>query len=259
MADKLTRKELKAPDAFQKVGADARDWLQERMKFVALAVVVLLLGGAGVALASYVNGRGEEKAARELGMAMKVLERPVVENAPETPPEDQKEPPFRSEHDKDQAVAQALTAFRDSHKGTRAAITAALTLAQAELRLGQLDNALTHFSEYAKESPSEWPLHASAVEGQGYAYEAKGQYDQALTAFDQLSKESKGDFLVGMGQYHRARILVQQGKKEDAAKEFAQLVADHPNTAAARMATERLAILASEGIKTPAINKPDAG
>ena len=53
-----------------------------------------------------------------------------------------------------------------------------------------------------------------------------------------------------------ARVLILQGKKEDAAKELAQIPGEHPNSAAARMATERMNVLASEGVKVPPVAQP---
>ena len=41
-SEKMTKQELKRlkqPDAFQRVGAEARDWLDKRQKVVAIAVV----------------------------------------------------------------------------------------------------------------------------------------------------------------------------------------------------------------------------
>ena len=36
-SQKMTKQELKAPDAFQRVGSEARDWLDKRQKAVAIA------------------------------------------------------------------------------------------------------------------------------------------------------------------------------------------------------------------------------
>ncbi len=51
--------------------------------------------------------------------------------------------------------------------------------------------------------------------------------------------------------YHRARILILQGKKDEAAALLVKIPVDHPNTAAARLATERTSLLAAEGVKIP--------
>jgi hypothetical protein len=99
---------------------------------------------------------------------------------------------------------------------------------------------------------------------QGYSFEAKKQYDEALGSFQKLSQDAKGEFLVGMGEYHRGRVLALKGQKDEAANVLTQLSAAHPGTAAARLAAERLAVLASQGVKLPppppaAKPTPDAG
>jgi tetratricopeptide (TPR) repeat protein len=257
-SEKMTQRELKQPDAFQRAGADARDWLVERQTLVLLAVGVLLVGGLLVGLFTYFSSRGEAKAAQELGAVLEILERPVVptpEGTQATPPVGEN-PPFRTTQEQDQALVKALTDFRANHKGTPSAATAALTLGKAEYRLGNLDNALANFSEYLKAAPQNDPLRAAALEGQGYAFEAQQKYDQALGSFEEMSKVDGGGYLEGMGQYHRARILIQQGKKDDAATVLVKIPVDHPNSAASRLATERTSLLAAEGVKIPEPPKP---
>lgn len=259
MAQKMTaRKELRQPDALQRAGTDARDWLKERERAVGIAVIVVLLVGLAAALASYFSQRGEEKASRQLGAALAPLERPVREgpapaNALETP-----ESPFASQKAKDEAVIKSLSDFRAAHSGTDAAATAALPLGQAQLRLGQSDAALASFDEYLKKAPAKLATRAQALEGKGYALEAKGDLEGALGVYDQLAKESSSEFLAGMGSYHRARILVAQGKKDEAAKLLTEIERDHPDSAASRMSRERLTLLAAEGVAIPTAS-PAAG
>ncbi len=256
--EKMTQRELKQPDAFQRAGAEARDWLIERQTLVVLAVGVVLVGGLLVGVFSYFSARGEAKAAQELGAVLEILERPVVptpEGAQATPPVGEN-PPFKSTQEQDQALVKALTDFRTKHEGTPSATTAALTLGKAEYRLGNHDKALAAFGEYLKGAGQNDPLRASALEGQGYTYEAQQKYDQALGSFEEMSKVDAGGYLEGMGQYHRARILILQGKKDDAAAVLVKIPVDHPNSAAARLSTERTALLAAEGVKIPEPPKP---
>lgn len=257
-SEKMTQRELKQPDAFQRAGAEARDWFVERQTLVLLAVGVVLVGGLLVAMFSYFSSRGEARAAKDLGAALEILERPVVP----TPEGSQLAPvagensPFKSTQEQDQALVKALTDFRAAYKGTPSATTAALPLGKAEYRLGNHDGALAAFGDYLKGAPESDPLRASALEGQGYAYEAQQKYDQALASFDEMSKVDAGGFLEGMGQYHRARILILQGKKDDAAAVLVKIPVDHPNSAASRLAAERTALLAAEGVKIPEAPKP---
>jgi tetratricopeptide (TPR) repeat protein len=257
-SEKMTQRELKQPDAFQRAGAEAREWLIERQTLVLLAVGVVLVGGLLVALFSYFSARGEAKAAKELGAVLEILERPVVptpEGTQATPPAGEN-PPFKSTQEQDQALVKALTEFRTAHKGTPSATTAALPLAKAEYRLSNYDGALAAFGEYLKDAPQNDPLRAAALEGQGYAFEAQKKYDQALASFEEMSKVDAGGYLEGMGQYHRARILILQGKKDDAAAVLVKIPVDHPNSAASRLATERTSLLAAEGVKIPEPPKP---
>ena len=251
-SQKMTKQELKhlkEPDAFQRVGSQARDWLDQRQKAVAIAAVVVLLGLLGVLAARHFSARGEEQASRELGETLKILSRPVKGQVPAEPGDT--EQPFESVQAQDQALRQALESFRKERSGTRAAVTAALPLGKAQYRLGDYDAALASFNAYLESAPADDTLRAQALEGQGYSYEAKNQYDQALASFQKLSETAKSDFLVGMGEYHRGRILALKGQKDEAAKVLSQLSAQHPNTAAARLAAERLAVLASQGVKLP--------
>jgi tetratricopeptide (TPR) repeat protein len=265
VSDKLTKKQLREPDAFQKAGGEARDWLEQRRLAVVLIVVVGLLGFGGFAIASYVSQRGEEKAAAELGQTVELLQRPVEGSTerPSTPPIDGK-PPFKSQKEKDEAVVKALTEFRQKHRKSKSAHTAALALGEAALRLGKQDEAIGAFTEYAQTAPQSDLLRANALEGLGYAHEAKGQLDEAIKAFERMGKETTGPYLQGMGQFHKGRILEQQGKKEEAARVFAELAPANAGTAAARLAGERMVALSKQGVTIPtptppAGATPDAG
>lgn len=249
-SEKMSKEELRAPDAFQRVGVKAQSWLLGQQKLVGLLVLLVLVGGAVAAVASYFSHRAEERAAKALGGALKALQRPVVEG-PQPAPPDQEEPPFKSAKERDEALKKALTDFRNEHGGTHAAIAATLALAQAEHRLGNYEVALAAFNEYLTRAPKDEPLRAEALEGQGYVYEAQSQYDKALAAFEQMAKETTGEYLQGMGQYHQARMLVLQGRKPEAAKLLADLKANKANTAAGRLATDRLALLEAQGVKVP--------
>ena len=256
MADKkLTRKELKAPDAFQRAGNEARDWVQTRQRNVALLVVALVILGAGVGFASYLANRSEERAEQELSTALKPVERPVGSQPAEAAGSDTDTDtaPFKTQMEKDQAVAAELAQFESAHPNTRAAATAELPLAQASLRLAKYDEALKSFDGYLKASGQPDAMRALALEGRGYAYEGKGELDRALAAFDELTQKNKSDFLIGMGPYHRARILAQQKKLADAAVSFQDVQTRFPSSAAARLAGERLTLLAAQGVKPPAV------
>jgi tetratricopeptide (TPR) repeat protein len=261
VAEKLSRKELKQPDAFMKAGSVARGWFQENVRLVTIVVGVALLVIGGVVIADYVHGRSEEEASQELGSRLKMLERPISESATTTGDD----APFKSAQEKDEAVVKAMQEVRSRYDGTKAAHTAALIAAASDLRLKKYDEAIKEYGEFVKDAAhQEEPLRAAALEGQGYGYEGKGELDRALAAFEQLERENKSDFLVGMGLYHRGRILVMQSKKEDAARAFLDVQNAHPNTEAAKLAQARLTELKAQGVAIPEpapkpAGAPDAG
>ncbi|MEN9797649.1 MAG: hypothetical protein RL653_1345 [Pseudomonadota bacterium] len=262
MSDKLDKKELKAPDAFQAAGAQAQGWLQANEKTVALGVAGVLVAGLGVGIVNWAGRRSDEKSARELGAALKPLERGVdVTGFAAAGATDPSTVPFKSQAEKDQAVVESLEAFRNGHSGSPAAATAGLPLAQSQLRLGKYDEALAAFDAFLASAKAGDPLRSAALEGRGYAYEGKGQLDKAYEAFAQLSKENSTPFLEGMGPYHQARVLLAQGKKDDAAKGFAEVSAKFPKSAAGRMAQERVSALVAQGVVPPVVaaGAADAG
>ncbi|HVP63009.1 MAG TPA: tetratricopeptide repeat protein [Myxococcaceae bacterium] len=253
----MSRQELRAPDAFQRVGLEARSWVSHRKTLVVGAVVAVIALGFAIALSKTLSDRREVRARAALGTALGVLSRPIQADLPAGATDDP--PPFKSEQDRDQAAASALSGVLASYPGTRAALTGSLPLASTEVRLGQLDQAIAHFEAYLRGAPASEPLRVSALDGLGHAHEAKGELPQALDAYERMAREEGAGFEAGMGAFHRARVLTLMGKKQEAAQAFAELVAVNPGTPAARLAQERLSALEAEGFKATALAKPDAG
>lgn len=253
MSEKLSRKDLKSPDKFQEVGVKAETWISERQNLVLGVVIGAFVVAVIIAGMSHLRGNRIAAAAWTLGDALKLLERPV-DTAPSAAPSDSATPPpFKSQQEKDEAIIAAAEKVRAEYGSTPAARTAALAAGHAQLRLGKHQEALSSFEAFLASAEPKDPLRAAALEGIGYAHETKGDLELALTAYDRLAREAPaGDFLKGMGLYHRGRVLIAQGKKEEAAKQLAEVSAAAPDSAAARSAKELLASLAAEGIKPPA-------
>lgn len=249
-SQKLSQKELKQPDAFQKVGYEARDWFLERGRLLAMIAGAVVAAGLLAAIVSYVSSRGESRASQALADALALAERPVA-TEPNAAQLAGTEKPFATQQEKEQAIQKALSDLRTEHAGTDAAQSATLPLAQAEYRLGNLDPALALYDAFLKSAPSNEPLRALAMEGRGYVFEAKGDLDGALTAFNDLAAAKTAGMLAGMGNYHRARILIQQKKLDEAAQILVAIPVNHAGTAAARLATERIEELTAQGVKLP--------
>jgi tetratricopeptide (TPR) repeat protein len=253
----MTRQELRAPDAFQRAGLEARAWISSRPGLVVGAVALLLLAGFGVAVGRMMADKREAKARGELSQALALLSRPLQPDLPPGTPPD--EPAFKTEQERDQAAAAALEGVRTSFPSSRAALTAALPLASLEVRLGRLDAAIGHFEDYLRGAPGGELLRVTALDGLGHAREAKGELPKALDAYERMAREEASGFLVGMGAYHRARMLAALGKKQEAAQAFAEVIAANAGTPAARLGQERLSALEAEGFKAAVAAKPDAG
>ena len=253
----MSRQELRAPDAFQRVGVGAESWVAQRKTIVVGGVVALIVVGFGVALTKTLSDRREHQARIALGTAIGVLARPVQADLP--PGASEEPAPFKSAQERDQAAAAALSGVLSSYPGSKAAVTASLPLAATEVRLGQLDQAIVHYEAYLRGAPASEPLRTAALDGLGHAREAKGELQQALEVYERMAREESAGFEAGMGSFHRARVLALMGKKQEAAQAFAELVAASPGTSAARLAQERLSALEAEGFKATVAPKPDAG
>jgi len=253
----MSRQELRAPDAFQRVGVGAEGWIAQRKTAVVGAVLLALAVFFAVMLGRSLFEKKEEKGRAALGTAIGILSRPVQADIPPGAAEDP--PPFKSEQERDQTAVKALSTVLNTYPGTRAALTATLPLAATEVRLGQLDTAIGHFEDYLRGAPSSEPLRTAALDGLGHAREAKGELPQALEAYERMAREESAGFEAGMGAFHRARILALMGKKQEAAQAFAELVSANPGTSAARLAQERLSALETEGFKATVAPRPDAG
>jgi tetratricopeptide (TPR) repeat protein len=245
------QKELKRPDELQKLGQQAVPWLEQHGKNVVVGVVTALLVTGAILVYQDISSRGEDRAAHELAASIKVMSREVTATPSPTAATGEAAP-FKTEADRDEVLLKQLTEFRKANVGRRAAGSAALPAAEALLRSGKPAEALPLLEEYLKVADPSDVLRPAAFEAKGYALEAQQKYDEALSAFDQLARENKTDFLKGMGLYHRARILALKGDKDGAAKQFVEVEASAPNSAAARLAKERIALLASQGVTIPA-------
>lgn len=258
MSYKADQKELKQPDELQKLGQQAVPWMEQHGRTVVYGVLGVGVIGFAIAVVNHLGDKAELRATSGFGAALRVLDRQVNPSGVAAPGEDA---PFKTEADKEAEIVNQLSGFRRENSGKKAAANAALPLAQALLRAGKPDETLPLLDEYlAKGDPAD-PLRPTAYEARGYAFEAKKSYDEALQAFDQLAQENKTDLMKGMGLYHRARILALKGDTAGAVKQFAAVESAAPGSSASRLAKDRLALLAAQGVAVPAPTPPaaDAG
>jgi tetratricopeptide (TPR) repeat protein len=90
-----------------------------------------------------------------------------------------------------------------------------LGVANSLLELGKPAEASSEYTKALESAGDDTYLRSRALEGSGYALEAQQKYEDALKKFDELSHLANGAYR-SLGDYHRARVLVAQGKAADA-------------------------------------------
>lgn len=252
---KQTRKEISEPDPFlkkssgylEKAAANKKTILAVGGALLVLAVVIIAISGIS---------RSKSRAAGEaLSEAMTLVARPVSEGGQSSPGESAA---FPTKQAKYEALEAAFQKICDEHAGTQAARSAAYYLADAKLNLGKYEEADKLYAAFIAQTEAGAPMRLMALEGRAYAAEARGNTDAALGIFQQMGKESQDESWKTKADFHAARMREIQGKKQEAADGYAAIVRDHKKiyTVSAH-AQERLAILASQGIRPAPAEKAD--
>ena len=250
MSYKQKRKEISEPDQFIKTSTEYWSVAAANKKLIisvacgllALAIVVIVLSNMSKAK---IQASGEALAA-----ALTLAERPI-KGDPSAVMASEDLAPFETRQAKYEAIEAALTKLRDEHTGTRAASTAAYYLADAKLQLGKAEEADKLYELYIAGAKAGSPLRLMALEGRGYVAEQRADANAALAFFEQMGSEAKGEQWKAKAAYHR--MLVLKGQKAEAAEAFAKIGKDFTKATSINMlAQERLAVLATEGVRPPA-------
>ncbi len=239
MAELTIRKkdiqDAKKPDAVLEGATSLFDTLLEKRSQVIGGLAAVL---AVVAVWSFVGSRSA-KAAHEAGAklsaALALEAKPVKAPAKDKAEEGESDADtFPTKEDKAKAVEAALAPLA---KGSDAAARgASLALAQRAYDAGRYDDALAGFEAAAK---GDGALALPAFEGRGYAFEAKGDFAKAGESFAKL-KEFGAE---GRAQFHAARLLEKQGKKDEARKAYETVAEKFENDAVASEARARIDLL----------------
>lgn len=262
MAENATKKaELKEPDPFLRFTIELWDRIHAHRKELGIGLAVLLVAAmvfAGVQ-AHQENARAEAGAA--LGQALRIASRPVKgEDAePEEKPASPDDAPFKTDQEKQTALAAALKDVIAKHPGTEAARDAELALGDAQLKLGQLDDAQKSYQGFVQAGSDDPQLRALAELGLAKIAEIKKDYAGAAAAYETLQRDAPHQFLKDRAALGKARMLELSGKKQEAAAAYQEVKTGFTGTDAAREAAERLASLESQGFKAPAPPAPAPG
>jgi tetratricopeptide (TPR) repeat protein len=221
-------------DSAPSTALEATAWLDKHGR----AILMVVGGAIAVAVAGLLISNASEGKNREGGTLLQTAVTSslgIVVPAEETPPEDPIFPVFPSAKERDE---KALSQFRDVSKkfpDSLASTYAQLGEGNTLLGLGNYADASTAFEKLRAATNADDFVRARALEGAGYALEGQKNYAQARERFEALSKLKNGAYRT-LGDYHRARMLVAEGKRDDAKKlleELTKAAAEKPADSAA--------------------------
>ncbi len=253
-SEKLTRKEIREPDKFLKATTAFWNKAAQNQKAIGVGVLVVIGLFVIVGLLSRSHQKGAAAAGGALAQALE-LSRQGVEGTFDASG-DPSAPKFASHQEKYEKLAAALDKVRTDHPGSTAGRTAGYYFADAQFQLGKLDEADKEYEQFIAKTSAGDPLRVLALEGRGYIAEGKKDWAKASELFGQMSREAAGETTKARAAYHRARILAAEGKKLEAAEAFQKLKDEFKEAPAARLAGERLALLAADGVRAPAAAQP---
>jgi predicted negative regulator of RcsB-dependent stress response len=209
-AAELTRKDMKAPDAFQTAAGKAATWISGKQKAIVVAVVgALVLMAVVLGAISWMDSR---KAA-----AGALLYRTLDDADGQisgVPLPGVMVPIFPSVEAQYRAVLGRADELRKTYPSSEAARTAALAAAAANLHLAAWDAAIADYESYLATATPKDSLSFLAIEGIARAKEAKGDLPGALAALDRIQTPAYADRVA----LERARLLARSGKPAEARK-----------------------------------------
>ncbi len=211
-AHELTRKELKGPDRFQQAAGQVAGWVASNQKQIAAGVVAAVgVVALGVGVTAWLGHR-EARAGAELSKVVSNIEGEISS----VPVPGVNRPFFKSEDDRQRAVAAAAAEVRSLFPSSEAATTAALASGDAHLRLAEWDKALADYQAFLASAKKDDSLRFAALEGTARAYEGKGDLPRASQAWERVGTEAP--FYGDRAEIERARLLAKMGRPADARK-----------------------------------------
>jgi len=173
--------------------AVAKDWLEENLKPLGLmAGAVLLVAAIGIGWSTFTH-RQTKAAGAELAA--------VLEGKSDDPA----------------ALASAYATVADAHPKTLAAAWARIGEGRALYEQEQWDKARAAY-QGALDSSEDEAVRWAAIEGIAYSLEAEKSYDQAIEQLEVLHELDRD--IAPIAAYHEGRILMEQGKLDEARTKF---------------------------------------
>jgi tetratricopeptide (TPR) repeat protein len=233
----LTRKDMKGPDRFQVGVQRFLEWASARGRSLMLALAILVL--VGVAAAVIAGTRSSQRAAAGGALYQALDDAAGAISSVPLPGVDRKIYP--TPEARARAVLDAANRVRREHPGTRAAMTAALVAADAELTLRDYEPAIGDFQAYLASAPPDDSLRFFALDGLARAQEGKGELAAAAQSFARAGQEAPE--FRDRAALDQARVLALAGKQEEARKILADFPTEYADSPLKGEAQQRLAKL----------------
>lgn len=237
-ADELTRKDMKAPDAFQSAAARAATWLTGKQKAIVAAVV-----GALVVVAIVLAGMAwwDSRKATAGALLYRTLD-DADGQVSAVPLPGVSVPIFPSQEAQYRSVLGRADELRKTYPSTEAARTAALAAGAANLRLAAWDAAIAEYEAYLAGAGPKDTLAFVALEGIARAKEAKGDVAGAIAANEKVAAQVPAR--ADRATLERARLLARSGKVDEARKLLETFPQEHKESQLRPEADRQLAALA---------------
>ncbi len=238
-AHELTRKDMKAPDKFQVAATQAATWAAgHRKPILAAGAALVALFVVALAVSSWRASSAAKAGSalyRTLAAASGEVSSVPLPNVPG--------PFYKTDQEKQKAIADSAAQVRQQYGSSRAAVTAALAEADARLRLGELDAALAGYKAFLAGSSKDDPFRFAALDGVARVQEAKGQLVEAAQTWQQAGEVKA---FADRATLERARVLARAGQAEEARKILASFGETFKTSQLRPEADERLAKLGAK-------------
>lgn len=230
-----TRQQLKQ-DKFAETAKDTVSWAVEHQRKLATASIAALVALVIVAGGWIYYNQHDQAAGAEIGAALRIYGAPLSPaNAPK--PDYMT---FTSAKERAEAARKAFQQAQDKYPHTRAAEIARYFVGVTSLDLGDTataEKALQQVAGYRRQDLAALGKFALAS-----VYRAENKDAEAIQLYQELAAHPASTVPRSTAQLELA-ALYQQKQPEEAAKLYAQIQKDDPNSPAAQAATTRLASL----------------
>jgi tetratricopeptide (TPR) repeat protein len=214
------KRELEEPDAILSFLQRATIWVGLHKRQIGIsvgafmAVLILLMGGA------YYFARSEKVAFDQLAG--------INPMAPDNP---------AAADGKSAEKTEAYRQLNEKYGRTVAGKIAGLKYAEACFKAGDYEKAVAAYRQALSDFKGNAFLKALALNGLGYAHEARKEYDQALDCFKQLLDDAesvnKAEALFNAG-----RLYALKGDGENSQAMFSRVIKDYPDSSYAKIVQE---------------------